>query len=99
MEEVEAFLAQLPADQRAELEKIRTIVKQTVPAATETISYQIPAFMYQGQPLLYYAAFKDHYSLFPTAGPIEILKDKLKSYRITRGTIHFTAAKPLPRAL
>ncbi len=70
-----------------------------MPAETsEVISYGIPAFRYKGM-LVWYAAFSDHCSLFPTASVIAKFKDELKDYRISKGTIQFPVDKPLPAAL
>jgi len=55
----------------------------------------MPAFTYEGKPLIYFAAFKDHLSVFPTAFPIEALKNKLASYTVSKGTIKFTLDNPL----
>jgi uncharacterized protein YdhG (YjbR/CyaY superfamily) len=70
-----------------------------VPAeATETISYGIPAFKHKAV-LVWYAAFSDHCSFFPTAAVIEAFKNELKSFPISKGTIQFPTDKPLPAAL
>jgi uncharacterized protein YdhG (YjbR/CyaY superfamily) len=68
------------------------------PEATETISYRIPAFRYKGV-LVWFAAFSDHCSLFPTAAVIEAFKNELKAFFTSKGTIHFPTDKPLPTAL
>ena len=88
--------------QRTELERIRTIVRRIVPDADdieEVISYAIPTINYKGKHLVHFAAFKDHMSIFPTAGPTEALKDKLTGYKVSKGTIQFTLEKPLPESL
>lgn len=95
MDDVTAYLAKVPEPQKAELVRIRQFVKKLVPEAEESISYMMPAFKYKKKPLVYYAAFKDHMSLFPTSGPTETLKDKLVGYGVTKGTIQFTLEKPL----
>lgn len=70
-----------------------------VPAeTTEVISYGIPAFKHK-KVLVWYAGFSDHCSLFPTAAVIDQLKDELKVYRRSKGTIHFPVDKPLPAVL
>lgn len=99
MKEVNEYLSKVPPAQRAELERIRKIVKRLVPDAEESISYMMPAFKYKKKPLVYYAAFKDHMSLFPTSGPTETLKAKLAAYKVSKGTIQFTLDKPLPEPL
>jgi uncharacterized protein YdhG (YjbR/CyaY superfamily) len=65
---------------------------------TEVISYRIPAFKHKGI-LVWYAAFSDHCSLFPTASVIKTFQDELKDFRVSKGTIHFSLDKPLPIAL
>ena len=97
---VEDYLASLPAGSRAALEKLRKTIKAAAPEATEGISYQMPAFKDHGRVLVYYAAFKDHYSLFPASTAVmEALEDELKPYISGKGTIRFEADKPLPAAL
>lgn len=99
MNAVDEYLAHVPEPKRIELERIRTFVKQLVPEAEESISYMMPAFKYKNKPLIYYAAFKNHLSVFPTSGPTEILKDKLKDFTVTKGTIQFTLEHPLSDGL
>ena len=68
--------------------------------ATEAISYQMPAFKLHGRFLVSYAAFKDHCSLFPASAKVlEAYGEELKPYFSGKGTIRFTADKPLPTAL
>jgi uncharacterized protein YdhG (YjbR/CyaY superfamily) len=93
------YLAKVPKPQRDELERIRKIVKRAVPEAEETISYGMPAFKFNGQPLIYFAAFKNHLSIFPTSWPVEALKDKLKDYKISKGTIQFTLDNPISESI
>ena len=99
-ETVDAYLAAVPEEQRAALEKLRNQIKAAAPGATETISYQMPAFKLRGRLLVSFAAFKNHCSFFPMSGAvIEAHMDELKPYYTSRGTIRFTPGKPLPAAL
>jgi uncharacterized protein YdhG (YjbR/CyaY superfamily) len=96
---VDEYLAGVPEPARTTLEKVRAAIWSVVPAETsELISYKIPAFKYR-QVLVWYAAFSDHCSFFPTAGVIEKFKDELQSFRKSKGTIHFTTEKPIPATL
>ena len=95
---VDDYLAALPEEARATLEKLRKVVKAAVPKATEVISYQIPMYKHHGM-LVGFAAFKDHCSFFPGANPIATHKDELKAYETSKGTIRFPIGKPLPAAL
>jgi uncharacterized protein YdhG (YjbR/CyaY superfamily) len=96
---VDEYIARVPDPARGILEKLRATIRSVVPKdATEVISYRIPAFKTE-RILVWYAAFSDHCSLFPTAAVIEQFKDELKSFRTSKGTIHFPLDKPLPTAL
>jgi len=96
---VEEYLAGVPEPARSTLSSIRAAVRAAVPAAaTEAISYGIPAFKYKGV-LLWYAAFSDHCSLFPTSSVIKALKNELKNFQVSKGTIRFPVDKPLPASL
>lgn len=97
---VEEYLAALPKKSRAALEKLRKGIRAAAPNATETISYQMPAFKDHGRFLVSYAAFKEHCSLFPSSeAVIEALGEELKPNLSGKGTIRFTADKPLPARL
>ena len=97
---VEDYLAALPKEPRAALEKLRKTIKAAAPKATESIGYQMPAFKDHGRFLVSYAAFKDHCSLFPASKAlIEALGEELEPYFTGKGTIRFQADKPLPAAL
>lgn len=97
---VEDYLAALPGESRAALEKLRKTIKAAAPEASETISYQMPAFKDHGRLLVSYAAFKDHCSLFPMSMKvIESHKVELQPYYSGKGTIRFHPGRPLPAAL
>jgi uncharacterized protein YdhG (YjbR/CyaY superfamily) len=96
---VDDYLAAVPRPARTTLEKVRAAIRSAVPAETsEVISYKIPAFRYK-KVLVWYAAFSDHCSLFPTVAVIEKFKDELKPFRKSKGTIHFPVDQPLPATL
>jgi uncharacterized protein YdhG (YjbR/CyaY superfamily) len=98
-ENVDEYLAGVPQPARGTLNKVRAAIRSAVPPeATETISYGIPTFKYKG-PLVWFAAFSNHCSLFPTASVIEAFKKELKGFSTSKGTIHFPTDKPLPTAL
>jgi uncharacterized protein YdhG (YjbR/CyaY superfamily) len=99
MTEVETYLSNVTATQKAEYQRIRTIVSQVVPEFEEVISYAIPTFIYKSKPLLYFGAFKNHMSIFPTPSPVEEIRERLKDYKVSKGTIQFTEEMPLPDAV
>jgi uncharacterized protein YdhG (YjbR/CyaY superfamily) len=98
--DVDEYLQRVPEPARSTLNRIRAVIRSAAsPEATEAISYRIPTFRYKG-PLVGFAAFPDHCSLFPMSpSVIEAFKDELKSYSTSKGTIRFPLDKPLPAAL
>jgi uncharacterized protein YdhG (YjbR/CyaY superfamily) len=98
--DIDCYLAPLPKEQRLTLEKLRKTIKSAAPKAEEGISYQIPVFKYQG-PLVFFAAFRDHLSLF-VPGKDAILKpfrSELRPFKVSGATIHFSPENPLPASL
>ena len=96
---VEAYLARVPPAYRAALEEVRATVKEVAPDAEEVICYAMPAFRHHGN-LVYYAAFRDHCSLF--IGSVTTQRRfaaELKEFETGKGTVHFTPDHSLPRDL
>src|SRR5262245_31692145 len=99
IKDVEKYLAKVPKESRLALEQLRRTIKSVVPEAVEVISYQMPTFKLDGRMLVSYAAFTDHCSFFPGAGPVDVHQDELKSFRTSKGTIQFTPEKPISASL
>jgi uncharacterized protein YdhG (YjbR/CyaY superfamily) len=96
---IDEYLAGVPEPARSTLNEIRAVIRSAAPPeATEIISYKIPAFKHK-QVLIWFAAFANHCSLFPTAAVIDQFKNDLKGYTLSKGTIQFPTDKPLPSAL
>jgi uncharacterized protein YdhG (YjbR/CyaY superfamily) len=96
---VDEYLSFVPEPARSTLNKMREAIRSAVPReATEAISYGIPAFKHK-RVLVWFGAFSNHCSLFPTASVIEKFKNELKAFSTSKGTIHFPTDKPLPVAL
>jgi|SRR5580704_7309931 uncharacterized protein YdhG (YjbR/CyaY superfamily) len=96
---VEEYLASVPKPALSTFTRLRAAIQSAVPAeATEVISYGIPAFK-RKRVLVWFAAFSNHCSLFPTAAIIDAFKNDLKAFSTSKGTIHFPTDKPLPTSL
>jgi uncharacterized protein YdhG (YjbR/CyaY superfamily) len=92
------YLAVLTEEKRRALEKLRKAIKMAAPKAEECISYQLPAFRLNGKFLVAYGAATNHCAFYP-GSTVQAFKDELKEYDISKGTIRFSANKPLPSAL
>lgn len=96
--DVDEYLAGVPKEARATLEKLRQTIKAAAPTASEVISYQMPMYKHHGM-VIGFAAFKNHCSIFPGSAVMDAHKQELKRYDTSKGTIRFPAGKPLPAAL
>jgi uncharacterized protein YdhG (YjbR/CyaY superfamily) len=93
---IDDYMALQPEKVRETLENLRQIIRETAPEAEELISYGIPAYKYHGM-LVFFAGYKKHCSLFAGNGALtEQMKEELKNYKTSKGTIQFTVEKPLP---
>jgi uncharacterized protein YdhG (YjbR/CyaY superfamily) len=94
---VNDYMGALLPKQRKTLSKLRKIILAELPGAEELISYQIPTAKYNGKRVVAYAAFSNHYSLFPMSGSvISTLEKDLAEYEISKGTIRLDYNKPIP---
>ena len=82
------------------MERIRQIIKQSLPELEEVISYGIPAFKYHNRMLIYYAAHTHHMSIYPASDEmVKASGDKLAEFRTSKGTLQFTKDKPISNSL
>jgi len=96
---VEEYFSRIPEPARASLEKLRRAIRAALPeGVTEVINYRIPAFRGR-RVLVWYAAFTEHVSFFPTAAVIDAFQDDLKDYSTSKGTVQFPIGKPIPAPL
>jgi uncharacterized protein YdhG (YjbR/CyaY superfamily) len=92
---IDEYIEDSPKDLQVILTKIRQAIRETAPEAEEVISYGMPAFKQNGI-LVYFAAFKDHIGLFPTASGVAHFKKEFGDYTVSKGTIRFPLNKPIP---
>lgn len=94
---VDSYLEALPEGQRATLQHLRETIRAAAPEATEAVSYQMPAFRAHGRVLVYYAAFRDHYSLFPASMTVfDAFREDVGPYYNGKGTLRFSWDEAVP---
>lgn len=96
-ESVDDYLASQPAPARPALGRVRDTIRRAVPAADEGISYGIPAYKLDGEVVIYFAGFKQHYSVYPaTDGVAQAFAKELAQHQVSKGTIRFPFTSPVP---
>lgn len=96
---IDEYLAPLPAEQRATLEKLRAVIRAVLPKAVETISYRVPAFKVDGKAVVGFSAHKAHCDLITFGYIPEAVTADLAGYELGKGSIKFPIARPPPAAL
>ena len=94
---VDEYIASQPETVQRALQRVRSTIRKAVPGAEEGISYHMPAYKLHGRVLLYFAAVKQHYSVYAATDQlIAAFQDDLEPYEVSKGTIRFPRSKPIP---
>jgi uncharacterized protein YdhG (YjbR/CyaY superfamily) len=94
---VDEYIAAQPEAVQNVLGHVRSVTREAVPDADEVISYQMPTYKLRGDPVLYFAGWKHHYSLYPaTERVVSAFEDELVPYEVNKGTIRFPLSQPVP---
>src|SRR5262245_38418681 len=97
---VDEYIAAQPEAARSILERVRSAIRAAVPNAEESVSYKIPTYKLRGVRVLYFAAWKKHFSLYPASDRIvTALKNELAPYEVEKRTIRFPLNEPVPTRL
>ena len=92
-----AYIAAFPEPRRATLDQLRATIRASAPDARETFSYGMPGFTYGGRPLIWFAAWKRHFSVYPfSAAQLAEVAEPGETYETSKGTIRFPASDALP---
>lgn len=97
-DDIDGYIARFPADVQEILEKVRATIRKAAPEATETISYQMPAFKLHGI-LVYFAAWKQHIGLYPPISGDGALEKAVARYAGPKGNLQFPLDEPMPYRL
>ncbi len=97
---VDEYIAAQPESARGILERVRRTIRESAPAAQETISYNMPAYKLDDVSLLHFAGWKAHYSLYAaTDSVLAAFEDDLRRYKLEKGTIRIPLSEPVPTKL
>ena len=97
--EIDGYLAHLPENRRAALERLRAQIHALAPDATEAMSYGMPAFRLGNRYFLGFGATKTHCSFYTGRAPLQACAPQLAGYRVWKGTINFTPDHQIPDQL
>ncbi len=93
---IDEYIASFPPAVQEKLREMRAVIHGAAPEAEVAIRYGIPTFRLDGHILVHFAAFKDHFSFFPTASGVEKFRKELVAYKLSKGTIRVPLDKPVP---
>ena len=98
---VAEYIAAQPKSSQRALRQVRSVIRKALPEAEEVISYGIPAYRMHGYIALYFAGWRDHYSMYPVnARLVATLRPSSASYEVNdKGTIRFPLSEPVPEKL
>jgi uncharacterized protein YdhG (YjbR/CyaY superfamily) len=96
---IDDYIASFPADVQRILQRVRRTIHKAVPGTGEKISYNIPTITVGGKYLVYFAGWKDYFSLYPLPAADEALDRELAPYRAGKGTLRFRYDRPIPYPL
>lgn len=97
---VDQYIAAQPQPVQVTLARVRNTIRKAVPKAEELISYGMPVYKLRGRPILYFAAWKQHYSLYPATRRLcDELGSELAPYKVQKATIRFAFTDPVPDKL
>jgi len=82
---------------QAILQLVRRTIRKAVPAAEERVSYQMPTYDSRSGPVIAFAGWKTHCSLYgATDHFVAAFKDDLVCYKVDKGTIRFPLSEAVP---
>ena len=94
---VDEYISTQPSDVQAALKRVRTTIRKALPRAEEVISYQMPTYKSNSERVIYFAGWKQHYSLYPVGDRIvKAFMKELAPYEVEKSTVRFPISKPVP---
>lgn len=99
MSAIDDYLMNLAPEEKAELERLRSVAKSVLPESEDAISYGMPTIKYKGKPVLGFDAHKNHIGIYPFSGSVISKIPELSKYKQTPGAIRENLSDLLPEDL
>lgn len=96
LKEIKNYISQFPEEVQEIMHKIRDIILEAVPEATEKIGYAMPGFHLYKKPLVYFAGYKNHIGFYATPNGHEAFKEELSKYKQGKGSVQFPLNEEIP---
>ena len=94
---VDEYIAAQPEESQAVLQQVRRAIRKALPNAVEVISYQVPTYKINGGYVVYFAGWKEHFSIYPASDDlVAAFKNELAPYRVSKGTLRFPLSEQVP---
>lgn len=92
---VDEYIASFPDDTAHVLQQVRQIIREYAPEAEELISYNMPAYRFNGV-LVYFAGYKNHIGFYGLPSGNAAIEEELSAYKQGRGSVQFPLSQPIP---
>ena len=92
---IDHYISNFPISTQIILQELRLIIRESAPAASEKISYQMPTF-YQNGNLIHFAAYERHIGFYPGPRAVQVFESEISNYKTSKGAIQFPIDQPIP---
>lgn len=96
---IDEYISSQPPEMQDLLRRVRVTISEAAPGAVESISYRMPAYKFNGKPLVYFALNKSHLGFYATPSANIAFSEELKDYKSSKGAIQFPLNQPVPYGL
>jgi uncharacterized protein YdhG (YjbR/CyaY superfamily) len=97
---VAEYLSAQPSAVRPILRQVRRAIRKALPEAEEVLSYRIPTYKLDGRAVIYFAAWRHYYSVYPAGDRLAAaFRDELAPYTRVKSTLRFPYDRPVPERL
>lgn len=97
--DIDEYIALQPPESQDLLHRVRETIRKAAPGSVESVSYRMPAYKFNGKPLVYFALNKSHLGFYATPSANIAFSEELKAYRVSKGAIQFPLDRPVPYGL